>query len=61
MGDQDRRKVRTRDGLVAMVMNDFGKTCSLKIKGSDYYPVRAQEDLEDMTEEEFVRKWGAYK
>ena len=61
MRDQDRRKVRTRDGLVAMVMNDLGRYCSLRIKNSDYYPLRSKDDLEDMTEEEFVRKWGPYR
>lgn len=59
--DQRRRKVRTREGFVGMVMTDLGRACTLRVKHTEFYPLVSKEDLEDIPEDEFVREFGRYK
>lgn len=51
-----KRKVRTRDGHIGVVMSEFaGHSSSIQIRKGGFYPVYKNEDLEDITEDEFLK------
>lgn len=57
-----KRHVITRKGEVAVVTSETSKFCIVQTKNSDpYYVFRLKEDLEDISEEEFKRRWPTYK
>lgn len=55
---EGKRKVRTRDGHVGVLMKELNSThASVQIHKGGLYPVYRLEDLEDVSEEDFRRAW----
>lgn len=53
-----RRKIRTSEGVVGMVMKDFSNGyCTVQLHKGYYYPLLKTEGLRDVTEEEFKREF----
>lgn len=53
--EQNKRRVKTRDGCYGLVYADFSGYASVQLERGGLYKVYKQTDLEDVEEQEFKR------